>query len=262
MPARPGRSSARCFVAEPLGCVAERRRRAVAGGRQRDRRDPAPDERRLLVEAEREAEVGQLAERARPAGAGAGLLLRSGPPRSRRAPRPASAAGRRRSRGAAVPSRAIESRLTTATTAAGSAECSTKRCAPSPPNDAAVRGEEEELLVRPRRLRRRARRAAVRAGELDQRGRARGVVVRAGTQPVSSRWAMTTIASACAAADDERRRSGAAFGPFRGSSPGTRRERLDPTAAVFGSTPKSAIFCWIQPARPRPSRPTRASGPG
>ena len=49
----------------------------VAGGRDRDRRDAAGDERRLLVEAEREAEIDELAERARPPRLGAGLARRA-----------------------------------------------------------------------------------------------------------------------------------------------------------------------------------------
>ena len=52
---------------QALRRVPERRRWAVTAGRDRDRRNPAADERRLLVEAEREAQIGQLSERARPA---------------------------------------------------------------------------------------------------------------------------------------------------------------------------------------------------
>ena len=50
---------------ESRRAVGERRRRTVAGGRQRHRRNTARDERPLLVEREREAEVDELAEEAR-----------------------------------------------------------------------------------------------------------------------------------------------------------------------------------------------------
>ena len=59
---------------EVLRRVAEGGRRPVARARERDRRDAAVDERRLLVEAEREREVDELAERARPARTRTGLL--------------------------------------------------------------------------------------------------------------------------------------------------------------------------------------------
>src|SRR5262249_14950151 len=59
---------------ESLGRVAERWRGAAARRRQGDGRDPVDEERRLLVEAERKAEVDQLADGARAAGALAGLL--------------------------------------------------------------------------------------------------------------------------------------------------------------------------------------------
>src|SRR5262249_53383418 len=46
-------------VVQAPGGVPERRRRPAAGARQRDRRDPARDERALFVERERKAEVDQ-----------------------------------------------------------------------------------------------------------------------------------------------------------------------------------------------------------
>ncbi len=55
-------------------CVPEGRGRAVAGRRQRERGDAVADERALLVEAEGETEVGELAECAGPPGARARLL--------------------------------------------------------------------------------------------------------------------------------------------------------------------------------------------
>src|SRR5205807_4572920 len=59
---------------EPLRRVAERRRWAIAGARDRHRRNAAAHERGLLVEAEGEREVEQLAKRARPRGPRPGLV--------------------------------------------------------------------------------------------------------------------------------------------------------------------------------------------
>jgi hypothetical protein len=152
------------LAVEPLGCVAERRRRTVARRGQRDRRDAAGDERALLVEGEREAEVGELPEGGRSPRPGAGLL---GDPGG------GSLDERRRGRASLVASEldawrimpAIESRLTTPTIFPW--WCSANRAGTEPAEGAAVRGEEEQRVggddcATPRE-------APVRPRELDQR---------------------------------------------------------------------------------------------
>ena len=71
----------RCLAERFVRRVVERKRRPVAGGRERDRRNPAGDERRLLVEAERESEIEQLVDETGVSDNGSGLLaekLKSG----------------------------------------------------------------------------------------------------------------------------------------------------------------------------------------
>ena len=158
--------------------VGERRRRPLAGGRQRDGGDAARDERPLFVEREREAEVDQLLRRARRAAP----ACRSARARASRPSRRATAAGERglspviTMRGGPRP--AIASRLIVATTWNG--ECSAKRSAPSPPK--APPSVERKTIVCAERTRWPRRRAGLRvaARELDQRGGAARVVVRAG----------------------------------------------------------------------------------
>ena len=105
-------------LAQPqqLRLVGECLGRTAAGGRDRDRRDPVADERRLLVEAEREGEVDQLRKAARSAGDRARLLLEpgGGSPQQRRGGRARDRSPANSSLGEPVP--AIASRLTTATT--------------------------------------------------------------------------------------------------------------------------------------------------
>ena len=152
----PGRAS-RCssWVARPSpvsrarvergGAVGERGGRPLAGGRQRDGRNAARDERPLLVEGEREAEVDQLLQR--------GPARRAAPPvcsRTRFAAVSTSEAAGERGLSPVItmrggPRPAIASRLIVATTWNG--ECSAKRSAPSPPKEPAV-GREKDDRVR------------------------------------------------------------------------------------------------------------------
>ena len=90
---------------QPVGRVARDRGRPLRQRRDRDGGDAAPDERRLLVEAEREAEIDELREAERPRRPAAALLRdprrrrgdERGGGRARRArPRSRAAAGRRR----------------------------------------------------------------------------------------------------------------------------------------------------------------------
>ena len=166
---------------QALRSVPEGRRWAVTAGRDRDRRNPAADERRLLVEAEREAQIGQLSERARPARGRPALL---GDPRGRALDQD----GRRRAR---LVGCHLEARLSLAADRvevdhredpvpvrvvlreAGGAE---------PPEGTPVGGEEDQPVLGADGLGRGAGRGRVPARQLDQGGRARRVVVRARTQ--------------------------------------------------------------------------------
>src|SRR5581483_6446923 len=110
---------------EALRVVAERRRRALAARRERDRGYAARDERPLPVQRERKAEVDQLAE-------DRGSLMRRAAVATRSAVAVRGVSPEMTSRGLPEPARAV--RLTTATTLYGS-RCA-KRVGPSPPNAA------------------------------------------------------------------------------------------------------------------------------
>ncbi len=165
--------------------VAEGRRRHVPRGRDRHRRDPAREHRALLVEGVRESKGEELLPGGRAHGREARLLRDA---RGRRLhERVGGGAGRVRGdleagrpgardrvevdqRERAVPVRGRRRELVGADPAEG----------------AAVGREEDERVGGPHGRRRRGareRRLRIRAGELDQRRRPRGVVVRARADP-------------------------------------------------------------------------------
>ena len=176
-----------CWAARPISPDARRRERAAAVGERlrrpracgRDRQggDPARDERALVVKREREPEVDQLRDDARPAAADSRPARRSCAPPSGRGSPQASEARRRRSRSAARPCPPIASRSIAATTWNGG--CAANRIAPSPPNEPA--SVERNTIVWPDRTREPGVvERAYAACELDERGRAGRVVVGAG----------------------------------------------------------------------------------
>ncbi len=151
-------------------------RRPVAAGRDRHRGHAARDEGRLLVRAEREAEVDELAERARPAGLAPRLGGELGPDRlhEARRRRPRRIAGELEARHAVARDR-VEVDDGDDVLALGRVGGELGRAEPA--DGPAVGGQEEER-VRERQARRPAgRRVCPR--ELDEDGRAGGVVVRA-----------------------------------------------------------------------------------
>ncbi len=160
--------------------VAGSARRAIGRRRDRHRRNAARDERRLLVEAERESEVDQLAQRTGPTGLHTGLLRQHRPggldeSRLRRARRvagelePRSSASRDR---VEVQHRRHVRRLQRVSRELRRAD---------PAVRAAVGREEEERIRKLQSRRARLRRVGPR--ELDQCRRAGGVVVRARPDP-------------------------------------------------------------------------------
>ena len=156
--------------------VAGPARRPVAPGRDRHRRDAARDERRLLVEAEREAEIDELAQRSRPARLGAGLLNQHGA-----CGLDESGLGRTRGvtadlePGRPVARDGIEVHHRGDVRRLGRVRGELRR--PDPAVDAAVRRQEDEGIRE--RQPRGAGGRRVRARKLEQRRRSRGVVVRA-----------------------------------------------------------------------------------
>ena len=173
--------SADVLAIEPLRRVAERGRRAVSRCRHRHRGEATADKRRLLVEAEREGEVGELSERARPSRPGAGLL---GDSRGR------GLDEHRRGRACLV-ARDLESRPPRTSdrvevddrdhVAAIRRSLGEPRCAETA-EGAAVGGEEDQGVLGRGGRGGRTRWASVCAGELDERSSAGCVVVGAGPE--------------------------------------------------------------------------------
>ena len=154
----------------------------VGAGRDRHRRDAACDERRLLVRAEREPEVDELAEGARPSRLHVGLRRQLRADGLDEARRRGTGGVAGRPRGVAAPFPATASRSTTAMTSWRSGAWAANSAAPRPPSTA-------PSVERKRSEYGRVSRAAPPAGrvrpcELDERGRAGGVVVRAGAGSV------------------------------------------------------------------------------
>ena len=214
--------------APPAAARRSRCRRCALRGRigqrrQRDRRDAARDEGALLSEREREAEIEQLAERAGRARGPRRSARARGAPRCARAMRTASArvspAIRRRGR----PAPAIASRLITASARSRYGELSAKWAAPRAPkappsvetNTSVWLGCVWIGVVPPTER--------VRPGELDQRGRARRVVVRAGAAAAVVAVRGDDDRPRRRSLDDRARGSGARPRPGRESAPGSGR---------------------------------------
>ena len=157
--------------------VAERGGRPIAGGRDRDRRNAAGDERALLVEREGKREIDELVEEPGAANALAGLLEQplGGGLDERRGRRAGLVAGDhepgRSSTGDRVEVDHGDDAERRALGEARRAETAVR---------AAVGGEEDDGVRAAHPLLVGGRRAGVRARELDERGGARRVVVRAG----------------------------------------------------------------------------------
>src|SRR5581483_3768813 len=175
---------------ERRGDIGAAASRPVAAGRDRDRGHAAADERRLLVAAVREAEIDELAERARPRRIGAGLRgelrphgLREPGVGERGVSPPSSSRGR--------PAPAIASRSSTAITCGASGACAANHAAPMPPWTAP--SVERKSSVYGSRAR-----AALPDGAYARASSRSAAVPDAlsfapGPLPSLSRWAMTTI---------------------------------------------------------------------
>ena len=141
------------------------------------------------------AEVEELRERARPGRLARRSARRASPPRcATRAADGEFRACRRRTRCAAGRRRAIASRLTTATTRSRYAVVRDEVLDAEAPERAAVGREEEDRVIRLRRLRRSLRRR-VRARQLEQAAVPDALSFAPGLAPVLSRCATTTITS-------------------------------------------------------------------
>ena len=173
------RAPERCELSfgEVFRRVCEGRRRPVSGRRDGDSSDPAIDERRLFVEAQREAEIEELSQctwslrlHSRLLGNALGSCsdelrgCKTGRVAVEHEARRASSADRVQVDGCDHPVAELVLR--------GEVLCSQTAEGP------AVGGQEEDRVVRRERLRRDARRGK-RACELDQGGRSRAIVVRA-----------------------------------------------------------------------------------
>ena len=166
-------------------CVTYLARRTVAGRGDRQRRDAVPEQRRLLVRAEREGEIEELSQGTRALRLAASLLEHAG--RRRRKER---AARNPRSVARELESRCVVSGDRVEVDGGGHIPRERRvvremSCADAAERAAVCREEHERVrrrhAARGGRRCRGARRARVRPGQLDQRGGARGIVVRTGS---------------------------------------------------------------------------------